>query len=68
MSIDVEEFEMEVLMSNDWERYSPDFILVEQFVNSCKEAESHPTTVFLAEKGYCIVAKTFRSTLFKKMI
>ena len=65
MTIDVEELELEVLKSNDWDKYVPDYIVIEQFIDNCEKIATHPTTLFLQGKGYSAISKGVHSTIFK---
>lgn len=66
MTIDVEGFDLDVLQSNDWTRYSPDFILVECLgLDTLEDASSDPVTILLRDQNYSIVAKTMNTVLFK---
>ncbi|MEZ4753764.1 MAG: FkbM family methyltransferase [Bdellovibrionota bacterium] len=65
-SIDVEGQELDVLASNNWEAFCPDYIILEQFekfndINSSKQAE------FLKALAYEPIAKTTASCIYKKM-
>ena len=60
LSVDVEGFEMEVLLGNDWSRFRPRVILVEDHMLSeadLRDATS-PTDVFLKSEGYELRAFT----------
>ena len=50
MSIDVEGFEMNVLKSNDWNRFSPNVILLEDVSYQLEDLYKNPCHVFLKEK------------------
>jgi hypothetical protein len=65
MTIDVENLEMKVLSSNNWERYKPDVLVIE--VLDCPADQVTGTEIyrFLHEKGYQFVAKTFNTCFFK---
>jgi FkbM family methyltransferase len=66
-SIDVEGLDLEVLKSNDWEAFSPNFILVESLAtHSVEEALRSELTYFLKEKNYLLVAKTKNTLCFQK--
>jgi FkbM family methyltransferase len=66
MTIDVEGADIEVLQSNNWERYSPDLILVECLgVATLHEVDSDPVAKFLHLHNYSMVAKTMNTALFK---
>lgn len=65
-SIDVEGLDLEVLKSNDWTAYAPNFILVESLMTSSfQEALNSPVNLFLKEKGYYLVAKTKNTLCFQ---
>lgn len=58
MNIDVEGFDLEVLQSNDWEKYRPEVLLVEQKAFTMSDVANDKITAFLGERGYQVVAKT----------
>ncbi|MDR2112592.1 MAG: FkbM family methyltransferase [Candidatus Accumulibacter sp.] len=69
ITLDVEGFEMRILKSLDFEKYSPDYFLVEDLDFAGKgfmEFKSSPLNSFLNEKGYTAVGKTNLTILFKK--
>lgn len=55
--IDVEGFDIEVLKSNDWEKYRPKIIMIESNLRINEDINSDITT-FLNEKNYRLIAKT----------
>jgi FkbM family methyltransferase len=67
LTIDVEGYDYEVLRSNDWNRYAPEFVLVE-CLNTLTLDEAHrdPVGELLSDQQYSIVAKTMNSVLFKR--
>ncbi len=67
LSIDVEGFDLQVLQSNDWSLYSPQFIMVEEVSFSIENYKNAQTYAFLNEKGYTIVAVMKRSLLFRRL-
>jgi FkbM family methyltransferase len=65
LTVDVEGLDYDVLQSNDWTRYSPEFILVECLdAAMLEQASSDPVAQFLFGKHYAIVAKTMNTVLF----
>ncbi|MCS7036522.1 MAG: FkbM family methyltransferase [Saprospiraceae bacterium] len=66
LSIDVEGFDLQVLQSNDWSLYSPEFILVEEVHFSIEDYSRSAIYGFLKEKGYTLIAVMKRSLLFRK--
>lgn len=65
LSIDVEGFDMDVLQSNDWNKYRPKVILVEILSSSLSELESSDITQFLRKHGYDVYAKSANTVIFK---
>jgi FkbM family methyltransferase len=66
LTVDVEGLDFDVLRSNDWTRYSPEFILVECLdALSLQETTSDPVAQLLSEHHYSIVAKTMSTVLFR---
>ena len=64
MTIDVEGLDLEVLQSNNWKKYRPKFVLVEDLThfeldNLCESQ----VFIFMKEQGYTLCAKT-KNTLF----
>ena len=65
MSVDAEGLDLEILRSNDWLRFRPEFLVVE-----CLDLDSpdiHENTViqFLTEKDYSMAARCFNSIIFR---
>lgn len=68
LNVDVEGLDLEVLRSNDWNRYSPEFIFVECFeCSTWEQAASDPLAQFLMDRRYSIVGKTMHTVLFRFM-
>lgn len=65
-SIDVENFELEVLKSNDWNKYRPAFVIAEELFTNVNNMESSELGLFMKSVGYEPVAKTFNSIFFKR--
>ena len=62
MSIDVEGLDLEVLKSNDWEKFRPSIVLVELLnLNGINE---DPITLYLKEVGYKFYAKSHFTNFF----
>ena len=64
MSIDVEGFDLDVLRSNDWEKYSPKAILVEVIFDDLAELYQNEIVVFLVQHGYKVYAKAINTVIF----
>ena len=65
MSIDVEDFELPVLESNDWTRFRPDILLVEILNFDINRAHHFPVHNFIVDKGYAVWAKTFNTVFYR---
>ena len=64
LTIDVEGLDLQVLQSNNWAKYKPTYILVEDRIEFDNLASSEVYT-FLKKQGYQLVAKTLRTLFFK---
>lgn len=64
MTIDVEGLDLEVLKSNDWEKYRPDYLMVEDTFddNGFNESAIHK---FLHSVNYKLVARTTLTSIYK---
>jgi len=64
LSIDVEGLDLEVLKSNDWRTYKPDFIMVEDKEFNIVRPEKSTIFSFLKQMNYQLVAKTLSTLIF----
>lgn len=66
LNIDVEGLDYGVLQSNNWDKYKPKIILVEdtEMITINQNAET-PITSFMKEKGYQLFGKTVYTSIFK---
>lgn len=64
LSIDAEGYDFIVLKTNDWDRYRPNFVLVEEKIDLADLDESE-LYIYLREKGYKLIAKTLRTLIFE---
>lgn len=67
LTIDAEGLDIDILKSNNWEKYCPDFIVLELWINSVDSIVSEEIYKFLTSKKYILVAKTLCSIFFKKL-
>jgi FkbM family methyltransferase len=65
MSIDVEGNELDVIKSNDWNLFRPNYLLIEILRASLEDALNHPVTAFLANYGYIPVSKVFDTIVYE---
>ena len=67
LTVDVEGFDLRVLRSNDWDRYTPAVVLAEDAAATrWAEIGSSPTARFLGSHGYEPFAKTPRTTFYRR--
>lgn len=68
LSVDVEGLDLQVLQSNNWDRFSPRFVLVEILNASFAELDKSDLAVFMKSKGYRLHAKSENTVFFKKSV
>ena len=70
MTIDVEGLDLEVIESNNWKKFRPNFILIEDLKKYNLKELVIDSEMFksLESKNYILVAKTFNTLLFKDKI
>lgn len=66
MSIDVETLDLDVLLSNDWNKYKPGFILIEDLMFDINNPGQSEISSFLGQFGYAFFAKTVNTYFFKQ--
>lgn len=64
LTVDVEGFDLEVLQSNDWQKYRPTVVLVETLGLTIDDLASDPVTAYLRSLQYVVYAKTVNTTFF----
>ena len=64
LSVDVEGFDLEVLKSNDWEKYRPRVICVEEWGSTLDDSFKSEVGAFLISKNYQRKAWTGLSSIF----
>jgi FkbM family methyltransferase len=65
LKVDVEGLEEAVLQSNDWTRFRPYVVMVEDFTDLMALDAAHPIIALLQAEGYQPVAKTMKNLIFK---
>ena len=65
LTIDVEGFEYEVLMSNDWEIFRPEYILVEILRVDLLDIASLDSVRYLCAQDYTPICKVYDTLFFK---
>jgi FkbM family methyltransferase len=67
LTIDVEGFDLNVLRSNNWEKYRPYVILVEDLKSGAiKNSQSSPVVSYMENHGYELYAKSMNTLFFLK--
>ena len=67
LNIDAEGKDEEVLISNNWEKYKPNFILIEILREEDIDDTSSSIKTFLKSKDYITINKIFDTYIFKKI-
>ena len=65
LNIDAEGRDMNVLRSNDWTRFRPGIVLVEQRARTMSEALAGDANTFLTAHGYELIAKTVNTLVLR---
>lgn len=65
MDIDVEGLDLEVIKSNDFDLYRPEYILIESHGAAVNDIQNNEIYKFLSEKKYELFAKTVQTLIFK---
>jgi hypothetical protein len=64
LNVDVEGLDLEVLMSNNWDKYRPKIVLVEQITTSLDELNRDKIALFMKRKGYLPYSKTVNTVFY----
>jgi FkbM family methyltransferase len=67
LTIDAEGLDMEVLRSNNWQKYRPAYILVESTPFLLANMHNTEMGQYMQDAGYAIFAKTYYTYIFKNM-
>ena len=67
MSVDVEGYDLKVLQSNNWIKYKPALVLVENLVsyNTLEKALHGEISLYMKSLGYNLFAKTYNTLFFE---
>lgn len=66
MTIDVEGLDLAILQTNNWEKFKPVFILIEDLNGSLENITQSKLYNYLKPLGYSVVAKSHNTVFFKK--
>ncbi len=67
LTVDVEGLDLEVLKSNDWTRFRPEYVLAESLGFDLEQAAAAPLPAFMTSVGYRLVAKTMNTLFFHRL-
>jgi FkbM family methyltransferase len=65
LTIDAEGMDLEVLKSNDWNKYRPSFVLAESDSSSLEEIKGCSIYQFMQTVGYHLVAKSAKTFIYQ---
>jgi FkbM family methyltransferase len=65
LSVDVEGLDLQVLQSNDWQRYRPTCVLVESLDTAIEDDMRGEIFLYMRQQGYELLAKTFNTLIFR---
>ena len=65
LTVDVEGLDLDVLRSNDWTVFRPEFVLVECLESCAEDVPGSPVTAFMASVGYRFEAKTMNTVFYR---
>jgi FkbM family methyltransferase len=67
ISVDVEGLDVEVLKSNNWNKYKPNYVLVEELRTTIDNIKNESKVcLFLQQYGYSLMYRTFNTSIYKK--
>ena len=64
LTVDVEGFDLDVLQSNDWQKYRPSVVLAETLGLSFEDLALDSVTEYMHSLGYFVYSKTVNTTFF----
>jgi FkbM family methyltransferase len=67
LSVDVEGMDLQVLQSNDWERYRPELVVVEDHVASFDDLSNSPVRAFMRDHDYDLHAWIRPSVIYRNV-
>lgn len=66
LTVDVEGEDLGVLLSNNWEKYSPEVIVIETLDTPLPMLQAHPAINFLAGHGFVPVSRLYNSVILRR--
>jgi FkbM family methyltransferase len=65
LTVDVEGLDLEVLQSNNWQRYRPEYVLAECWELTLTHAADNILVQYMDSQGYDLMAKAVSTTFFR---
>lgn len=65
LNVDVEGMDLQVLSSNDWNRYRPAIVIAEIRHSSVDDVIGSELACFMRERGYTLFSKLYNSVIFR---
>jgi FkbM family methyltransferase len=66
LNVDVEGWDLQVLQSNDWSRYQPEFILVEDHAMYLMKVHENRIALYLETLGYRLISQTLATSIYRR--
>jgi FkbM family methyltransferase len=66
LDVDAEGLDQQILESNNWNKYRPEFIIVECHGFNLNEPQANPTFSFLRQRDYSLVSHCFNTSIFRR--
>ncbi len=66
LNIDVEELDYKVLKSNNWQKYDPGVVLIEELERNFEQLDDSKIVCFMKSQGYTLNCKTVNTLIFSK--
>ena len=66
MDVDVEGMDLQVLQSNNWNKYRPQYVLAESIGSNLEECSNEPIVLFMKSVGYRMILKLVGTMVFEK--
>ena len=67
LNVDVEDFDLDVLKSNDWSKYRPRFVLTEILNSRLHNIDQNKIVQFMREQSYATYAKLANTVFFEDL-
>lgn len=68
LTIDIEGYDLKVLATNDWNKYRPEYLIVESYELYIEKVTESDIYKYLTEKNYKLVSKSYYSLIFKNSL